>query len=112
MRPSRFIQKTRTPYRRKVGFSFLPSLLFLLLAGGDWSAPAHQDQYEPPPLPVNPTPLVDLITAKERADLQREAANPKKLVDIYLLIADDLPASDKQRVSDAMTAATGDCGAG
>jgi hypothetical protein len=29
-----------------------------------------------------------------------------------LLIADDLPASDQQRVSDAMDAATSDCGAG
>jgi hypothetical protein len=29
-----------------------------------------------------------------------------------LLIADDLPASDEQRVSDAMDAAASDCGAG
>ena len=41
----------------------------------------------PPPLPVDPTPLVKLITDQERAMLA-DARKPKKMVEVYLDIAD------------------------
>ena len=66
---------------------FLSLVIAVLLAGTSGSAQAQQDQYEPPPLPVDPTPLIDLVTAKEREELNRNAGNLQKLVETYLLIA-------------------------
>ncbi len=46
-----------------------------------------QDKYEPPPIPVDPTPLAQLLSEPEKASLARES-NPKKLVEIYLKISE------------------------
>ncbi|HKV40350.1 MAG TPA: hypothetical protein VJX67_14150 [Blastocatellia bacterium] len=49
----------------------------------------------PAPLPVDPTPLSDLLTAAERTQLAQEH-NPKKLIEAYLKISDaHLAAADK-----------------
>ncbi|HKP12525.1 MAG TPA: hypothetical protein VJZ91_10460 [Blastocatellia bacterium] len=55
---------------------------FVLLA-----APAVRAQDDLPPLPVDPTPLADLMTAQEKA-LLAGANNPKKAIEAYLRIAD------------------------
>jgi hypothetical protein len=47
-----------------------------------------QDLIPPPPLPVDPTPLSDLLSAAERASLA-DAKNPKKTVEIYLKFSDE-----------------------
>ena len=47
-----------------------------------------QDQIPPPPLPVDPTPLSELLSAAERAALA-EAKNPKKTVETYLKFSDE-----------------------
>ena len=47
---------------------------------------AFQD-LPPPPLPVDPTPLVQLLSAIEKSQLN-EASNHKKEVDFYLKVAD------------------------
>jgi hypothetical protein len=48
-----------------------------------------------PPLPVDPTPLAQLLSASERA-LVAGAPNPKKLIDVYLNISDaHLDAANK-----------------
>jgi hypothetical protein len=46
-----------------------------------------QDKYEPLPIPVDPTPLVQMISEFEKATLTKET-NPKKLVEIYLRISE------------------------
>jgi hypothetical protein len=46
-----------------------------------------QDGIPPPPLPVDPTPLSDLLSAAERAALA-EAKSPKKSVETYLKFSD------------------------
>src|SRR5262245_9226794 len=48
---------------------------------------AQPPQIPEPPLPLDPTPLTQLITAAEKAMLA-EANNPKKLVEAYLKISD------------------------
>ncbi len=53
----------------------------ILMAAGNTSA---QDD---PPLPVDPTPLSQLLTAAERAMLT-DAKNPKKSVETYLKLSD------------------------
>jgi hypothetical protein len=42
-----------------------------------------QERYEPPPLPIDPTPLVKLLSDTERAAIAKESS-PKKQVEIYL----------------------------
>lgn len=56
-------------------------LLFCTLNG------RAQDKLEPPPLPVDNTPLIELISDSEKAMLSKES-NPKKLLDIYVRISD------------------------
>jgi hypothetical protein len=46
-----------------------------------------QEKYEPLPIPVDPTPLVQMISEFEKATLTKET-NPKKLVEIYLRISE------------------------
>lgn len=49
---------------------------------------AHAQVDEPrPPLPVNPTPLAELLTVQERTQLSR-ARNPKEIVQTLLKVAD------------------------
>jgi hypothetical protein len=42
-----------------------------------------QERYEPPPLPIDPTPLAKLLSESERAALAKES-NAKKQVELYL----------------------------
>lgn len=51
------------------------------------TAARAQDKLEPPPLPVDPTPLVELLGESEKAALGKET-NSKKQVDIYLRISE------------------------
>ncbi|HXG65678.1 MAG TPA: hypothetical protein VNO70_11270 [Blastocatellia bacterium] len=62
-------------------------ILLLVLALPVLGARSQAQKLEPPPLPVDPTPLVELITEKEKAELDR-ADNPKERTDEYLDIAD------------------------
>jgi hypothetical protein len=83
-----------------------PALLLLLwwpLLGLEGSGAATQ--IPPPPLPTDPTPLVELITAQERQLLQ-QASQPKKRVEIYLDISTDhlAAAHDAIKASDHRTA--------
>jgi len=48
---------------------------------------AHGAQLPDPPLPVDPRPLTQLISAAEKASLA-ESSNPKKIVEAYLRISD------------------------
>jgi len=50
-------------------------------------APAAKAQDDLPPLPVDPTPLANLLTAPEKA-LLAEAHTPKKAIEVYLKIAE------------------------
>ena len=52
-----------------------------------FAAPMARAQDDPPPLPVDPTPLVRLVTAQEKAEIA-EASKPKKAIAVYLKIAD------------------------
>jgi hypothetical protein len=52
------------------------------------SVAAAQQPLPPPPLPVDPTPLAELITEQERQKLA-QATQPKKQVEALLRIADD-----------------------
>lgn len=44
--------------------------------------------YQEPPLPVDPTPLAKLIPATELASIESARNKPKKLVEVYLKIAE------------------------
>lgn len=46
-----------------------------------------QERLEPPPLPVDPTPLAKLISANELASLESARSKPKNLVEAYLKLA-------------------------
>src|SRR5689334_12914107 len=59
-------------------------------------APAVKAQDDLPPLPVDPTPLANLLTAQEKV-LLAEAHAPKKAIEAYLKIAEG-------RVEAALTA--------
>jgi hypothetical protein len=48
---------------------------------------SHGAQLPDPPLPVDPRPLTQLISAAEKASLA-ESSNPKKIVEAYLRISD------------------------
>lgn len=61
--------------------AIFPLMVCLLLSGaGQIKA---QERYEPPPLPIDPTPLVKLLTDSERAAIAKESS-PKKQVEIYM----------------------------
>ncbi|MEN3331495.1 MAG: hypothetical protein V7641_860 [Blastocatellia bacterium] len=76
---------------------WLPSVAAALLVGlVILYAPAAKAQGDLPPLPVDPTPLADLLTAQEKG-LLAEAHNPKKAVEAYMKIAEG-------RVEAALTA--------
>src|SRR6185295_4768162 len=57
----------------------------VLFASASWT-PA-QGQLPPPPMPVDPTPLVELVAAHERESLASAAADPKKQFEVLLDIA-------------------------
>jgi hypothetical protein len=64
--------------------SWVVALLFAL-----WATDVRaQEKYEPLPLPVDPTPLAQLISEFEKAALSREP-NPKKQIEIYWRISDN-----------------------
>lgn len=48
---------------------------------------AQPSQLGPPPLPVDPTPLIDLLSAAEKQSIN-PSLGPKKIVEAYLAIAD------------------------
>lgn len=62
----------------------LPFVCLLIVSSATCAQP---DQSGPPPLPVDPTPLVDLISAVEKQSLDA-SRGPKKIVEGYLAIAD------------------------
>src|SRR5918912_3675353 len=65
----------------------LPAVAALVLVGFVLLvAPAARAQ-DDPPLPVDPTPLADLMNAQEKA-LVAGARNPKQTVEAYLKVAD------------------------
>jgi hypothetical protein len=66
--------------------AILASLSVVFLFVGFAPKTQAQDKYEPPPLPVDPTPLVQLLSETEKAWLARET-NTKKLVETYLNIS-------------------------
>jgi hypothetical protein len=51
-------------------------------------APAARAQDDLPPLPVDPTPLANLLTAQEKA-LLAEARNPRKTIEAYMKVAEE-----------------------
>jgi len=57
----------------------------VLFASASWTV--AQGQLPPPPMPVDPTPLVELITAHERETLASAAPDPRKQVEVLLEIA-------------------------
>jgi hypothetical protein len=50
--------------------------------------PIAKAQDDTPPLPIDPTPLANLLTAQEKT-LLADARNPKKTVEAYIKIAED-----------------------
>src|SRR5436853_912286 len=67
---------------------WLPGVAAVMLVGlVIFYAPAAKAQDDLPPLPVDPTPLTNLLTAQEKA-LLAEAHNPKKTIEAYMKIAD------------------------
>lgn len=71
-------------FSRALVSSWVVALLFVVWAGDV----RGQEKYEPPPLPVDLTPLVQLISEYEKAALAREP-NPKKQIEIYWRISDN-----------------------
>ena len=59
----------------------------LLLAAAQLSFAAQDNKLPPPPLPVDPTPLIKLVTQQERIALA-DAQKPKKMVEVCLDISD------------------------
>lgn len=51
------------------------------------SGPSRASQVQSPPLPVDPTPLAELLTSAEKAAIA-QAHEPKQAVEQYLMIAD------------------------
>lgn len=79
----------KQPTRNDLKYSkaTVSALVVVLLFAGLNNAAQAQEKYELPPLPVDPTPLVQLISEAERAALAREL-NPKKQIEIYWRISD------------------------
>src|SRR5262245_19457709 len=63
------------------------SAIFVFFITSIFSASAAA-QIPDPPLPIDPTPLQQLLKADEKA-LLSEANNPKKLIEAYLRISDN-----------------------
>ncbi len=74
--------------RRSILSITLTALLVCALAPLAIGARAQAPAKDEPPIPVDPTPIVKLLTDKER-ELVTKERNPKKLTEIYLEIADD-----------------------
>jgi hypothetical protein len=66
----------------------LSLLLGLLIGGGSRRAAAQVRELPPPPLPVDPTPIKDLLSDAERAAIA-DAHSYKKTVEAYLTISDN-----------------------
>ncbi len=62
-------------------------LAALLLSVAALTATAQTGSLGPPPLPVDPTPLKELLTAAEKKMLAAER-NPRRAVEVYLRISD------------------------
>lgn len=79
----------KQPTRNDLKFATatVSALVVVLLFAGLSNAAQAQEKYELPPLPVDPTPLVQLISEAERAALAREL-NPKKQIEIYWRISE------------------------
>jgi hypothetical protein len=70
-------------------------VVIVFLAGLSVRCLAQDYKVGPPPLPVDPTPIKDLLSNSERASLA-EVHSYKKLVEVYLNISDThLDAADK-----------------
>jgi hypothetical protein len=65
----------------------IASLIFCATLAATASARAQREQLPPPPLPEDPTPLVDLINAQERSHLS-DADSPKERIEACLKISD------------------------
>ena len=74
----------------------LPGVAAMVLAGCLLLCAPSARAQDDPPLPVDPTPLAQLLTAQEKA-LFAEARNPKKTIEVYIKIAEG-------RVDEALTA--------
>lgn len=83
---ARLIKPARYGKRRR---AILPLLALSFVALLPQAGAAFQEQYEPPPLPVDPTPVIEMITAAERAELAKRQSDPRKLVEAFLEIAGD-----------------------
>jgi hypothetical protein len=70
-------------FRKAIVSSLTVAFLFAVLA---MDAQA-QEKLEPLPLPVDPTPLVQMISETEKSILSKET-NPKKQIDVYLRISE------------------------
>jgi hypothetical protein len=66
----------------------LIALLVCALAALAVDARAQSKSKDEAPIPVDPTPIIDLLPAKEKESISKER-NPKKLTEIYLEIAKD-----------------------
>ena len=62
----------------------VPICVFFILTANSYAQGA---QLPEPPLPVDPRPLTQLISAAEKASLA-ESSNPKKIIEAYLKISD------------------------
>lgn len=71
----------------KILKAILPLLVVAFLFVAFATDTQAQDKYVPPPIPVDPTPLVQLISESEKGLLAKET-NPKRLVEIYLKISE------------------------
>jgi hypothetical protein len=67
--------------------TFIAIVSAFALAAAAPELAAQDNRLPPPPLPVDPTPLVKLVTEQERVALA-EARKPKKMVETCLEIAD------------------------
>jgi hypothetical protein len=65
----------------------LPGVAALALAGCLLLCAPTARAQDDPPLPVDPTPLAQLLTAQEKA-LLAESHNPKKTIEVYIKIAE------------------------
>jgi hypothetical protein len=66
----------------------LTALLVCALAALVIDARAQSKSKDEAPIPIDPTPIIELLSAKEKESLSKER-NPKKLTQIYLEIAKD-----------------------
>jgi hypothetical protein len=62
-------------------------IVAVLVVSASWTV--AQGQLAQPPMPVDPTPLVELISVHERESLANAASDPKKQVEILLDLASE-----------------------